>query len=72
MCFNKALTKKKCCLLLADLILLNFNCIIDRKWLKRLEEAKIGSSKKQCLIDDCSATTDDALLLRKEVNDGKL
>ena len=35
-------------------------------------EAKIDSSKKQCLIDDCSAKTDDALLLRNEVNDGKL
>ena len=53
-------------------MLLNFNYIIDSNWPKRLEEVKIDSSKKQCLIDDSSATTDDALLLRKGVNDGRL
>jgi len=57
---------------LADFILLDINYIIDSKWLKRLEEAKIDNSKKQYNIEDCSATTDDALLLRKEVNDGRL
>ena len=37
------------------------------KWCNRLEGAKVNSPERQRLIDDCSATTDDVLILQKEV-----
>ena len=36
-------------------------------WCNRLAGAKVNSPERQRLIDDCSATADDVLILRKEV-----
>ena len=42
--------------------------LINSKWPKRLEEANTDTSKKQHLLDNCSATSDDVMLLHKEAS----
>ena len=56
-----------CC----DLIILILK-FINSKWPKRLEEAKTDTSKKQHLLDDCSAISDDVMLLHKEASKERL
>ena len=54
-----------------DLIILILK-FINSKWPKRLEEAKTDTSKKQHLLDDCSAISYDVMLLHKEASKERL